>query len=244
MVELDSQKFVYVDEDRQLKMIDKDQNLVWQKEFDGSGPYSLKRTSDNNFIFKQLGFLTKMNDEGDIIWQIDHDSTGKLYVDPNDNVLVLSSNSMVHKYDINGKLKWNGKLIDNTGIEFTDIITTDDNYYIVCGDSNTVIKFTDNDPIAIKEEQQTVAYSYKLSQNYPNPFNPSTKIEFSLPKSEHVLIEVYNSIGQKLKTLIDKELPSGKHTVTFDGKDLSSGIYLYSLRTESFFEVKKMVLLK
>jgi type IX secretion system substrate protein len=85
---------------------------------------------------------------------------------------------------------------------------------------------------------------FALKQNYPNPFNPSTKIKYTLPKSEKVKIEIFNLLGQKIKTLIYKKMPAGNHEIEFTAKNLPSGVYLYRIQSGEFQEVKKMVLLK
>jgi len=86
--------------------------------------------------------------------------------------------------------------------------------------------------------------AYILSQNHPNPFNPSTKIKFALPKQETVTIEVYNIIGQKLQTLLNKLMPAGHHEIEFNGQNLSSGVYLYWIQAGAWQDVKKMVYIK
>jgi predicted GH43/DUF377 family glycosyl hydrolase len=86
--------------------------------------------------------------------------------------------------------------------------------------------------------------NFSLSQNYPNPFNPSTRIEFTLSRSELVQLQVYNIKGQEIQTLLNKKMPVGRHRVEFNGDNLSSGIYLYRIHTSEFQDVKKMVLLK
>jgi hypothetical protein len=86
--------------------------------------------------------------------------------------------------------------------------------------------------------------SFSLLQNYPNPFNPSTKILFTLPKQEQVTLEVFSMLGQKVRTLIDKNMPAGVHEVEFDASWLPSGIYLYRIQAGRFSEVKKMVLIR
>ena len=85
---------------------------------------------------------------------------------------------------------------------------------------------------------------FALKQNYPNPFNPSTKIDFSLPKETSVRIEIYNSIGHLVHTLTDKRMTAGYHTVSFDAKNLSSGIYFYKMITPEYQETKLMSLIK
>jgi len=85
---------------------------------------------------------------------------------------------------------------------------------------------------------------YYLYQNYPNPFNPSTKIKFELPKSSFVTLKVIDLLGKDKANLINNELSSGYYEVEFDGKDLSSGIYLYRLQAGDFIQTKKMILMK
>ncbi len=93
-------------------------------------------------------------------------------------------------------------------------------------------------------DKKIIPMVIKLSQNYPNPFNPSTSIEFYLPKAENVTIEVYNTLGQRVETLLDKHMQAGKHKVEFNAQNLSSGIYYYKIEAGEFQDVKKMVLLR
>jgi Secretion system C-terminal sorting domain len=85
---------------------------------------------------------------------------------------------------------------------------------------------------------------YSLEQNYPNPFNPTTQIDYSIPNQGFVNITVFNELGQKVATLVNEVVASGKHTVEFNATRLSSGIYFYRIQTGSFVNVKKMNLLK
>ena len=83
-----------------------------------------------------------------------------------------------------------------------------------------------------------------LGQNYPNPFNPITKIKFSIPKQGNVKIELFNTLGKKIKTLLNQSISSGYHEIQFNAHDLSSGIYLYRIQFGKFQDVKKMIVLK
>jgi sugar lactone lactonase YvrE len=86
---------------------------------------------------------------------------------------------------------------------------------------------------------------YALSQNYPNPFNPSTKISFSLKKAERVTVTVYNLLGQTVARLFDGTAAAGEqYVLNFNAANLPSGVYLCTLRSESFSDTKKMVLMK
>ena len=85
---------------------------------------------------------------------------------------------------------------------------------------------------------------YSLTQNYPNPFNPSTNISFSLPQDQLVNLTVYNSIGQKVITLLNQMMEKGAHNITFDGQGLASGMYILRMTSGSFSHTIKMNLLK
>lgn len=93
-------------------------------------------------------------------------------------------------------------------------------------------------------ESEQIPMHFELKQNYPNPFNPKTTIEFSLPVKEKVQLIVYNMIGQPVKKLVDGELEAGRHFVEFNAEDLSSGVYLYTIKAGNFTSTKKMVLMK
>lgn len=85
---------------------------------------------------------------------------------------------------------------------------------------------------------------FVLSQNYPNPFNPATVIEFTLPYSTRVILEVYDMTGRKVTTILNETKGAGTHNASFDASGLSSGIYIYRLSTDSFALTRKMVLVK
>jgi hypothetical protein len=81
-------------------------------------------------------------------------------------------------------------------------------------------------------------------QNYPNPFNPSTTIKYSIPESGNVKLEVYNSLGEKISTLVDEFKNAGTYQVRLSLNGLSSGVYFYRLRAEEFTQIKKMLLIR
>ena len=85
---------------------------------------------------------------------------------------------------------------------------------------------------------------YFLFQNYPNPFNPNTTIGYQLPEPAYVIIKVYNLLGNEIQTVFRDYEPAGVYEVNFDGKLLSSGIYLYRIDAGNFHQGKKMVLVK
>jgi hypothetical protein len=83
-----------------------------------------------------------------------------------------------------------------------------------------------------------------LLKNYPNPFNPATTIEYGVPNSQHIKIEVFNMLGNHVKTLVDQFQNEGLHSISFCGENLASGIYLYRVQAQNFQQTNKMTLLK
>lgn len=97
---------------------------------------------------------------------------------------------------------------------------------------------------SIASAEPNIPENYSLEQNYPNPFNPSTSIRYALPQGSHVLLEVYNVIGQRVATLVDENQGAGYHDVRFSGSSLPSGVYFYRLTAGGFVKTMKMVLTK
>lgn len=85
---------------------------------------------------------------------------------------------------------------------------------------------------------------FVLKQNYPNPFNPTTTIEFNIPHRYFVSLKIYNSLGQLVETLVQKELSAGTHKIIWDGKYYSGGLYIYTLQAGGFIQSKKLLLIK
>lgn len=108
------------------------------------------------------------------------------------------------------------------------------------------------EPVGIHELKSTLPTTVILLQNCPNPFNPETTIKYTLPETETVKLEIYNTRGQRIETLLDRRMPAGEHEITFNGHDLPSGVYFYSIEVHDpltgsgdyFRQVRKMVLLK
>lgn len=94
------------------------------------------------------------------------------------------------------------------------------------------------------ENQTTVPLKYNLAQNFPNPFNPYTNIHFSIPKDGNVSLKVYNILGNLVSTFSDGFMKAGEYNAEFDGSNLASGIYFYTLKSGDFSSTKKMILTK
>ena len=92
--------------------------------------------------------------------------------------------------------------------------------------------------------QILIPSEYSLTQNYPNPFNPSTTIKYGIPERKLVELKVYDILGREVITLVNEELDAGYYQVNFNAAHLSSGVYLYQLKTGGFIETKKMLLIR
>jgi photosystem II stability/assembly factor-like uncharacterized protein len=93
-------------------------------------------------------------------------------------------------------------------------------------------------------EPPVVPVRATLEQNYPNPFNPSTTIRYSVPSRSHVLLTVFNALGQQVAQLVNGEMESGYHQVTFDGRGLSSGMYFYRIIAGSLVQTRQFVMIR
>jgi hypothetical protein len=93
-------------------------------------------------------------------------------------------------------------------------------------------------------DEQTLPEEFELLSNYPNPFNAQTNITFNLPEDSDVTLEVYNTLGQKIDTIVNDHMNAGQHTVSWDAGSLSSGVYFYKLTAGEEEITRKMNLLK
>ena len=101
----------------------------------------------------------------------------------------------------------------------------------------------------VSEQVVSTPHKFRLFQNYPNPFNPSTKIAYDLPRSSRVTLQVYNILGNKVRTLVKARKKAGRHWVIWDGRDelgnpVPNGVYIYRIRAGHRVDYKKMTLLK
>jgi hypothetical protein len=114
----------------------------------------------------------------------------------------------------------------------------------IVGNNGTILSTTNGGVHGIKQISNEVPSVYKLYQNYPNPFNPGTKFKILIAKLSNVNIVVYDLLGREIATLVNEQLKPGSYEVEWDGSNYPSGVYIYRLKTESFSETKKMILLK
>ncbi len=104
--------------------------------------------------------------------------------------------------------------------------------------------YGDTSFIVVGVEEDNLPSKFILSQNYPNPFNPTTKIEYEIPKGDYINLEVFNILGEQIKTLVSGYKQPGKYSIEFNAENLASGTYLYVMKATKFIGTKKMQLLR
>ena len=129
------------------------------------------------------------------------------------------------------------------------------------GDGNDVSDWADaatptlgaeNSNVTSVKDPAGIPENFSLEQNFPNPFNPSTIIHYTIPQSANLIntrLEIFNVLGQKVRTLINSRQSAGAHSVQWDGRDdagklLVSGVFIYRLKMGNFVDMKKMLLVK
>jgi photosystem II stability/assembly factor-like uncharacterized protein len=132
--------------------------------------------------------------------------------------------------------------------------------YVYAGTTSGIFRRPRAEFTSIIKIDNNTPDNFRLYQNYPNPFNPTTKIKFDIPpfgkggrglSSGGVSLKVYDITGREIKTLVNDQLQPGTYEVTFNGSNLSSGIYFYRLeiedptrRTDNYSDTKKLTILK
>ncbi|MBZ0198734.1 MAG: T9SS type A sorting domain-containing protein [Ignavibacteriaceae bacterium] len=113
-----------------------------------------------------------------------------------------------------------------------------------CGNYGTFLKTTTGGVTWVEENNSPFPKEYSLNQNYPNPFNPSTTINYELPQDGVVALKVYDILGKVVQTLVNEYKTKGRYEVNFDASSLSSGMYIYEIKSGDYKASKKMTLLK
>jgi len=212
--------------------------------------------------------LYALNPDGSIKWEFQTNGSlvsSEPLIGSEGTIFISSKDSNLYAINPDGSKKWEF----NVGDKFSSAptIANDGTIYIGSYDRKLYAIYSENKGLAdspwpkFRADQQNrgvvlkytptaldkvtkFPHKYNLKQNYPNPFNPSTTIDFTLPKSEFVTLEIYNIIGEEISTVVNDKLQAGNHTYQFDGSNLASGIYMYRIEAGAFHQVKKMILLR
>ena len=151
-----------------------------------------------------------------------------------DTYLYDKENIIDCKSDIWRNGKWGQ---NNNAYEFYDRNGYSFHYY------GYDVKIYYSNTVGITQEN-IIGNNFKLEQNYPNPFNPTTTINYQIPKAGNVIIKVFDCLGREVKELVNEYKAKGRYSIEFSASSISSGVYLYQLRTSENTYVKKMILLK
>ncbi|MDH3268393.1 MAG: T9SS type A sorting domain-containing protein, partial [Ignavibacteria bacterium] len=195
-----------------------------------NGVYSSTDNGDNWF---SLGI------PGTIVNSLIINSSGQIFAGTNgDGVFITTDNGV----------SWDQI---NSGLTDMNVISlgVDSDDFVYVGTYSGVFKSTSPTTEVLNPSDIFVPTNFSLKQNYPNPFNPSTKISWQVPVGCWQTLKVYDVLGNEVATLVDEYKPAGSYEVEFNshsdvGRNLTSGIYFYQLKTESFVQTKKMILMK
>lgn len=133
--------------------------------------------------------------------------------------------------------------------EATNLAVQGEYVYVACDCCLMILHQTETDEILLSVDSDHASQAVLSISNHPNPFNPSTTIEYSLPERANVNVSIYNLLGRRVVTLVDRTIPAGTHQVVWEGKDesgavVATGVYLYRVQAGEVIESRKMVLLK
>ena len=186
------------------------------------------------------------------LWNIEIDNLGNIYIIG--HVTDYSTNNSdlaLIKYDSDGNLIFSdfyGAVDRNEEASKIDI-DKNNNVYIT-GDSYSskgqkvlTLKYRQK-PVSIERNTDLIPDNPVLNQNYPNPFNSSTNIFYSLPKTMHINIKIYDLLGQEVKSLFNGQKQAGEYKIVFNAENLASGIYIYRLTSQAFTLSRKLLLIK
>lgn len=187
-----------------------------------------------------------------VTWSSNYTNGNMIYglaVRGNNTLWVVGQSSNIFK-STDGGQSWIHEPINvNNDPSLYSVFFVDANNGWAVGDNGLILHTINGGMVGVDDAQTPgKEYSFALAQNYPNPFNPSTIINYSVPETgsglSHVTLNVYNMLGQLVSVLVDKEQSRGNFSAVFNGPNLASGIYLYSLRVGNQSVTKKMLLIK
>ena len=238
VVAYDDLNNAYTSSDIILQRINSDGELLWGAEGKNIGTDAniqvypkIIKCSDGNYIITWIDATNqsfklvaqKVDSDGETLWTQTGVNVTTAGEENSDQILVPCENG-------GAVFAWLSKRSNNSG---KDIYSA----YLNSAGQLGVVTDIGNLCYAIPKE-------YSLTQNYPNPFNPTTSIRFGLPQDSNVKLVVYNTLGQKVVTLLDERMSVGYHQVVFNASLLNSGVYFYRIEAGSFTRINKMILLK
>lgn len=163
------------------------------------------------------------------------------------NTLLQANYIWIHSYDIqNPQSPIYFEATSLSGVVFDLQVYSD---YLYVANHYGLWTYHIGTAVAVDDVNDALPNAFGISQNYPNPFNAGTVIDYAVDRHSQILIEVYNILGQKVKTLVNENKMPGRYRAEWDGNDakgspVASGVYLYKIKSDNFAETRKMLLLK
>ena len=166
---------------------------------------------------------------------------------PDGIYLYVATNNTINRINSNG----NFELVQSGSLKIIDIeFDLAGNLFLYDNEAKKLTSININSLVQISNNTKPqLPHSISLFQNYPNPFNPTTNIRYEIPTASYIEMNVYNSLGEKIRTLVNKQQPAGKYEIIWNGKDdwrnpVESGLYIYQLNAGQFHQSRKMILMK
>jgi hypothetical protein len=239
------------------ELVDNNGNVVAVINSTNSNPFILTAPSAGNYLINAGYDSPQRRWDSAAVTLVVPVELASLNVTVNENDVILlwqtatelnNSGFDIERADVNGKWELIGYVAGNGTTTEIHTYTFNDNN-LPAGKYNYRIKQIDYDgTFEYFELEQVVEIGlpndFALRQNYPNPFNPSTAIEFVVAEKSYVILEVFNSIGEKVSNLVNEEKKAGSYRVDFDATGFTSGIYYYKLQADNFVQTRKMILLR
>jgi hypothetical protein len=249
-----------------LLKTDESGDPLWTKTYGVSewdNAWSVKQTTDGGYIIvgtmnlDSLVWLIKTDVSGDTLWTktygLEGLNEGYSVQQTTDGGYIIGSTTYygsgpshfwIIKTDASGDTLWT-KTFGGSGRGQLVQQTSDGGYIIVGGTGDVWLIKLAADPVDyLSPNQNELPENYALYQNYPNPFNPVTVISWQLAVSSHVDLSIYNILGQKVATLVNKKQPVGSYQVQWDATGFATGVYYYKIEAGEYSEVKKMILIR
>lgn len=208
-------------------------NIIWAL---GANSTAVIASAYGDGLYQSIDNGSTWNKISDLnlsfVYSIVVDLTGKIYVSSWTGGVFTSTD---------GGYTWTSMGMNGLGVSSVMVSPNNEDIYVGTKEGKV---FKINTSITGVDGETELPTEFSLSQNYPNPFNPSTTIEFALPTNGLYSLKVYDILGQEVATLINKEMNSGVHKVTFDAGRFASGMYIYRLTGNNVNITKKMMLMK
>lgn len=210
------------------------------------------RNDNTGYIAGYNGYIGKTTNAGSN-WSLQQLSFAITTVDwtsiyfADDNTGYAVGQQVVEFKTTNAGLNWFFQLPIEVGNLESVYFTSPDTGYATGVDfyGGLILKTSNGGQITgIQKIGDFVPQAFSLSQNFPNPFNPSTRIRFDIAKSSFTSLTIYDVLGRKVSSIVNKKLDSGTYLAEWNAVNNSSGIYFYRLQTETYSETKRMILVK